>query len=110
MILDRDKLNAATGGDPALVAEILDMLRDELPRRLAFIRQALEQNRRPDAAHAAHKLQGSAAYTGAVRMGEAAARLETLVAEGGGDPWDALAALERSAEDLLQALESERSG
>lgn len=104
--LDRDHLHRATGGDPALIRELMGLLADDLPRRLEAIRRSLRRREFAEAADAAHKLQGSAAYTGATRLGECAARLEAA-AERETDADGELRELEASIGELLAALEAE---
>lgn len=104
--LDRDHLHRATGGDPALIRELMGLLADELPRRLEAIRHALRHGEFTEAAEVAHKLQGSAAYTGATRLGECAACLEAA-ARSEMDAAGELLELEASIGELLAALEEE---
>lgn len=104
-VLDHEKLAAATGGDGAIMAEILDMMREELEQRLGIIRDALARADRTEAAAQAHKLQGSAAYTGAVRMGAAAAELEGCLKNPQSPCAGKLSVLEQCTKELLRELE-----
>jgi len=100
--LDENHLTRVTGGDPALMDEILGMLRGELDERVATLDNALNAGDREAAIQAAHKLQGAAAYTGAARLGAAAADLEARLREGA-DGGEALARL-RTAVVQLRGL------
>lgn len=106
-VLDVHHLARATGGDRSLMGELLDMLRVELTERGAQLAGALDAGDGDAAAGIAHKLQGSAAYTGAFQLEAAAARLEDALRAGDPEPArTARAELERAMETLRRELES----
>lgn len=78
-VLDREHLQSATGGDESLMEELLDMLRRELPERRRRLEAAVAGDDLDTAADIAHKLQGSAAYTGAFALEAAALEMELLL-------------------------------
>lgn len=102
-VIDRDHLERATGGDASLMAELLGMLRDELPSRKRHLDERLEKRDWEGAAEAAHKMRGAGSYTGALALERAAGRLEERLRAR--DEPGAAAALE-DLEDRLKALEA----
>ena len=85
------------GGGAGLVAELVDLFVDDVPPRLASIREAVAA-RDPEAlVRTAHGLKGSAATLGADGMAELCRQMEASGREG-----EVL-----QAEDLLESLEAE---
>lgn len=80
-VIDRAHLARAAGGDEALMAELLEMLRVELASRKRQLDACLERGEYEAAADAAHKLRGSGAYTGALALAGAAEHLEDCLRE-----------------------------
>jgi len=70
------------GGDRALLAKLIDMFRDESPRALREIREAVEHQDGARLERAAHKLRGSLITFGADLAAQAALALETSAREG----------------------------
>lgn len=103
--LDEEHLAHVTGGDAGIREELLGMLKEELGRRMGQLDAALASDDRHTAIEAAHKLQGSAAYTGAARLGKAAAALETSLREGGSGS-QALESLHTAATQLAELLDA----
>lgn len=81
-VIDREHLARATGNDPSLMRELLGMLRRELPDRRHQLESALERNDLEAAAGAVHKIRGSASYTGALDLKEAAEVCEASLRSG----------------------------
>lgn len=105
-VLDLEHLNSAAGGDESLKKELLDMLRRELPERRRRLEAALENSDLDAATDIAHKLQGSAAYTGACALEAAALEMERLLRARRLDDLDASRArLAAAIEDLQRELE-----
>lgn len=100
-VLDRAHLERATGGDTALMEELLGMLRRELPARQSQLARALADDDPAGAAEAAHKLQGAARYTGARALDRAAARFETAARAG---DRDGLTEARHELDDAIEAL------
>lgn len=76
-------------GDRALLLQVLEAFREEVPRRLQELRAALEAGDVQAVHHTAHTLKGAAASIAAARAVAAAWRLESLAAQGtltGSDP------------------------
>lgn len=106
-VLDFDHLLSATGGDESLMGELLDMLRRELPERRHRLEAALDGNDLDTASDIAHKLQGSAAYTGAFALEAAALKMERLLKAGELEALaDARTKLETAIADLERELET----
>ncbi len=80
--LDRSVLDAATGGDDELAAEILALFAKTLPGILAKIDAAVAQGSLPALKAAAHELKGSSANVGAVALSRWAAELELAAQRG----------------------------
>ncbi|MBA4062532.1 MAG: hypothetical protein C0501_02275 [Isosphaera sp.] len=102
---DRAAALTRLGGDEALLAELAGLFREEAPRMLAEIRDALSAGDAAGVRRTAHGLKGSAGYVGAPRTVEAARRLELLGESGdlAAAP-DALGTLEAEVEQLTAAL------
>jgi HPt (histidine-containing phosphotransfer) domain-containing protein len=113
-VLDQEALNELLMiGDPSLLAEVAALLRQDIPARLAALRDAVGRAAAVAVAEAAHSLKGSAAVLGAYEVRDLCARLEVLGRTGsveGAQPLlDALApALER-VDAALQSLEERDS-
>ncbi|MFZ5428298.1 MAG: PocR ligand-binding domain-containing protein [Thermodesulfobacteriota bacterium] len=94
---DRAWLRRWFSGREGTLSTMLGIFRDETPRRLALIREALENSDAGAAAKEAHALKGSAAVVGAVGVRAAAVRLEDAARAGDAE----------LAKDLLGGLEVE---
>lgn len=97
-VIDRDHLERATGGDTALMAELLEMLERELPVRKRHLDESLADGDLAAAAEAAHRLRGAGAYTGALTLERLAGRLEERLHAGD------RAAISQALRDLEQHL------
>jgi CheY-like chemotaxis protein len=78
---DLEDLERRSGGDQALVGEIVRLFLEDCPLRMAEIREAIGQGDGDLIRLAAHGLRGAAGYVSAARVVEAAARLESIGAE-----------------------------
>ncbi len=65
-------------GDHALLAEMIEIFREDYPRHLATLREALRRHDASQFEHVAHSLKGSLSAFGAVTAYELAAALETM--------------------------------
>jgi signal transduction histidine kinase/CheY-like chemotaxis protein/HPt (histidine-containing phosphotransfer) domain-containing protein len=81
-VLDRAEALGHVGGDPALLAEVVAIFRNEGPRILESIERALAAGTCPPVAASAHRLKGSLATLGAGASVAAAERLEESAAAG----------------------------
>lgn len=96
-VIDREHLERATGGDASLMAELLGMLRRELPSRKRQLDECLENREWDAAADTAHRLRGAGSYTGALALERSARHLEERLR----------ARDEPGLEDALQDLEAD---
>ena len=93
------------GGNEAILAELAGLFVTEYARHLEEMKRAIGHGDSALLRRAAHTLKGSAAVFLANSTVEAALRLEIMAREGDlEDVNDALAALERAADELLPAL------
>ena len=94
-------------GDRELLAELVSVIRQEAPRLLAEVRQAVETGDAAALKLAAHTLKGSLASFAAADAVEAAKRLELMGKQNdmAAAP-EALAALEREIDRFLPELEA----
>jgi HPt (histidine-containing phosphotransfer) domain-containing protein len=98
--IDFEHLSRMTLGDPALECEVLTMFVAQSAKLLAQL-VALP----PEAGGLAHTLKGSARAIGAFAVAEAAARLETALAEQG-DARSALDGLHDAVAEVQGAIEA----
>jgi CheY-like chemotaxis protein len=78
-----DQLQASLGGgDPSIVAELIDLFFVETPKQLAELRQALQTHATTDAIRAVHTLKANAAILGAHALALLSAELEELATQG----------------------------
>lgn len=97
-------------GGSELVVELVEIFLDDLPPRIAALREALEEGDAEAVARCAHTLRGSCANMGALRMNQLASELEG--AGGSGDLSKVLPLLEQLEEEtehVRVALEVEVS-
>jgi HPt (histidine-containing phosphotransfer) domain-containing protein len=69
-------------GQPDVVAELIDIYLDDLPERLASVREALSAGEPSKIRSAAHALKGSSASIGAVRLAAICGDLEAIGKQG----------------------------
>jgi two-component system sensor histidine kinase BarA len=81
-IYDRDLAVERAGGSPDLATDLFGMLLQELPAYRSDLVSALAQNDLPTLQYHAHKLHGSATYTGVSALRHAVAGLEQDVKKG----------------------------
>jgi two-component system, sensor histidine kinase and response regulator len=87
-------------GEPDLLAELVEIFREDASARLRSLREALERIDAESVKQTAHALKGSAANLGARRMAHIAARIEELSASGN----------IKEVTDLLEELQDEFEG
>jgi two-component system sensor histidine kinase/response regulator len=99
-------LEAAT--ETTLLAELTRTFREDTPRRIARLREALRTSDADAMRKVAHSLRGSAGALGAIQLLAAATELERAVGETTPGGWEHLVdALEEHAERAFDALENE---
>jgi HPt (histidine-containing phosphotransfer) domain-containing protein len=76
MVIDRDKALERVEGDAELLRELVQLLLEDIPVRLAQIRSGLDTHDAETLRGAAHSLKGAAANLCADGVTEAARRLE----------------------------------
>ncbi|MDJ0652756.1 MAG: response regulator [Xanthomonadales bacterium] len=104
--VDRQAALAAAGGSEDLVDRLLQMLRVELSAFLPRIEQAIAGERWAEARDMAHKTRGSAGYTGAKVLQEAASQLELAITrEQPSEIHQAFQVLKQAAFDLERYLQ-----
>lgn len=95
--------------DVQLFREMVELLRQDGPRRMRELQAALDEGRLADVRHAAHSLKGLAANFNAVQAVPAAAAVEQLAKSGDGEGRLPAAAfeLQQALDALLAALEAQ---
>ena len=91
---------ARVEGDLALFAELVQLFRDDLPKRLAELRRCVDGGDAPGLERAAHTLKGSVNSFGGGSVVEALAALENLAR--GGAIASATSRVQEIARDVLQ--------
>lgn len=101
--IDRDALDAQTGGDADLAREVLALFAGECRRLLpALTDPSLPAGRRADIAHT---LRGAAAGLGAVRVQRLAGEAEAGLRAGAAGAEGTVAALEEAIRDAVAEIE-----
>ena len=104
--IDRDALFKRCMGDPEIVAEMIQIFREDVNERLQKIRDAVARGDAPALSAAAHALKGSAGNISAQGVRDAAAKLEALgMADQLAEARDAMALLEREIRRAMAALD-----
>jgi signal transduction histidine kinase/DNA-binding response OmpR family regulator len=81
-VLDREAALARVGDDPGLLRELIGIFRNEAPRLMTQIRQAIDAADARQLQQSAHALKGSAAVFGASAVCDLARKLEESGAAG----------------------------
>jgi CheY-like chemotaxis protein len=98
-ILNKDEALARVDGDEALLAEMVDIFREEFPDMMKAIEQAVAQRDADALSRAAHRLKGAVGNFSAQATFEAALRLETMGRQ------NDLAAVDETYGELVQEIE-----
>jgi len=99
--LDLEEALGRTGGDREFLRELLEMLAEDVPARIAAIRRALAQGDAETVRAEAHTLKGAAANLAARQMADLALDVENRGRTGALDDVEALAGrLEREGERI----------
>jgi HPt (histidine-containing phosphotransfer) domain-containing protein len=98
-----DNLLALVGGDPALLAELIDSFLQETPPLLSALRRCVDAGDATGLRQAAHPLKSTSRDFGATRLSEWARQLEEM---GKAGRLDGAAALVAVVEDEYQAVKS----
>ena len=69
-------------GEPDVLAEILQLFLDEVPKKLRALQDAVERADAPEAARVAHSLKGSSGNIGAGDMMDVCRRIDDLARTG----------------------------
>jgi HPt (histidine-containing phosphotransfer) domain-containing protein len=102
---DEQHALAATGDDPIILGEIVQLFLDDLPRRLNALHCALAEGNLESIASVAHSLRGSASIFGSDATAQAALWLEKLARRGSTDAIpSAMASVEFHLGKLVEAL------
>jgi signal transduction histidine kinase/FixJ family two-component response regulator/HPt (histidine-containing phosphotransfer) domain-containing protein/CHASE3 domain sensor protein len=105
-LLSFDSLISWADGDPALANELIEMFREDCPRFLADIREAIERGDAEALDRSAHTLKGALGYFTRGRATKAALRLQQIGVDGDlRDARKTMNELEQSVEQLLVKLE-----
>jgi HPt (histidine-containing phosphotransfer) domain-containing protein len=106
-----ETLLALVGGDPLLLAELIDSFLQETPPLLVTLRRSLEESNVTELRRVAHTLKSSSKDFGATRLSECARKLEEI---GKAGMLEGAAALVAQVEDeypqVKVALEAIRMG
>jgi PAS domain S-box-containing protein len=78
LAVDRAKLLEQTGGDTALLRQVVEVFLEEKASMLAAVRVAVERGDAAEIARAAHRIKGTCMTLAARLAGEAAAQLERM--------------------------------
>jgi HPt (histidine-containing phosphotransfer) domain-containing protein len=107
MTLDSAELLARVDNDRELLRDLLMIFKEEFPRHLLAVREAVEARDGKRVATAAHTLKGMLSNLAANEAAATAARLEQMGLRGESSTFpEAFAALESDAKKLLPQLES----
>jgi len=102
---DREAAMARVGGDTELLRELAELFREEYPRSLAHMREAIDSHNPIELRNAAHGIKGSVANFGAKPAVDAAWDLEKMGRDARlADAPQALAALEQALASLQTEL------
>jgi HPt (histidine-containing phosphotransfer) domain-containing protein len=106
LIFDKQAALERMAFDTQLFREMIDLLRQDGPRRMQELTSALKAGRLVEVHHAAHSLKGLAANFSAAPAVQAAAIVEQLAKAGDGDGRlpAAVVELRQALDDLLGAL------
>lgn len=112
-VLDAAALDAlrqlTTPGEPDVLAEVLALFRDEVPRRIERLQAALDAGSASDLHRASHSLKGSAGNIGARALEAACRRLDDRaragdMADAPGLVADVLRELDRVVAEIARLL------
>jgi HPt (histidine-containing phosphotransfer) domain-containing protein len=79
-------------GEPDLIVELIDLYRDDAPRRVAVMQESLAKKNLPSVKREAHSLRGSSGNLGALHMALICAEIEGIES---GDQFASIAELLR---------------
>jgi len=103
-VFDLKKALEQVGGDQEILKEIIGIYREEYPKQLRQIQEAMDKNNAAEAGNVAHTIKGAVGNFGAKPAFEAALRLEKIGKSG--DLSEALKAFE-ALKGELERLEGE---
>lgn len=110
-LIDWEAVRALTGGDDALLDDIVELFPVESARHLQAIRTAIDESDADGLERAAHTLKSAARMFGAEALVAVALKMETLGREANvGAAAELLPQLESDAAQVVDALERERPG
>ncbi len=107
MQLDYSKLLEAAGGDEELVKELIGIFREDCPKLLAGMEEAIRDSQPPQLREAAHTLKGPLGNMGAYDALDQVVALETMAVNEDLQQADiALERLKNLLEELAQELKT----
>ncbi|MEL7372447.1 MAG: Hpt domain-containing protein [Myxococcota bacterium] len=95
--IDYERIEDATGGDREFLEELVDIFLTDAAERIIELREALASGEAESFSRTAHKLKGSSANMGAVRLTDIARDMENL----------GKSASLNGAEELMEPLQQE---
>ena len=101
-MIDWSVARRTTGGDDAILSDIVSLVKNQCPQLLSDIRRALETADAVLLQRSGHTLHNSAEYFGSKRVSELSRRLEMLGREG--DLRDASATIKSLEEEVSRFL------
>ncbi len=107
-IVDLDELLANLGGDEQLANQLLERIRQDLPQRLASLRDALERGDTAAAHQCSHPIKGALASVRAVDARQYAEVVDNAAREDGLDTARAALPELEAAVERLQAFIEQR--
>ncbi|MFO1318204.1 MAG: Hpt domain-containing protein [Burkholderiales bacterium] len=81
-LFGRDEALNMLGGDEGLLADVVNIAREELPRQIASFKTALDAEDAPTARRHAHTLKGTVATLGASQVKDSAFEAECAARDG----------------------------
>ena len=76
--IDYERIEDATGGDREFLEELVDIFLADAAQRIEELKDALQKGEAENFSRTAHKLKGSSANMGAVRLTDIASNMEGL--------------------------------
>jgi CheY-like chemotaxis protein/HPt (histidine-containing phosphotransfer) domain-containing protein len=104
-VIDFEQLSDSACGSQEFERELVNDFTSCSTQRLAELRAALAERQPGDIEHAAHALKGASRTMGAVRMGDTAARIEVMAAEGQVQLGELIEQLAREFSEARETLE-----
>jgi len=101
--LDEQGIMERVGGDPALLAEVVELLREDVPKLLTQLRVAIRSRDLPASVRTAHTLKGE--FSNFTKSGAYLTTIELVEASRNGDAVAAATVLGRLEEEVVRLME-----